>query len=286
MYEKLKKRVFEVIEKGVREDTASVVCDIVLTTLIIVNIISVFLETFAISDDFRRALAELDKVSVIIFTIEYVLRVWTSTCMFPESGRIAARFRYIVSGMALVDLCAFLPFYLAFFPLDLRVLRALRLLRLLRLLKVNRYTTALHKILSVIKNKASELVSSIAIIFLFMMIVSVLIYAAEAQAQPEAFQNGFSGLWWAGVTFTTVGYGDVVPITAVGRILSVFVVFLGMILVAVPTGIISSGFMEESEKERLARKANSEHKDLHAELESLKDHIAQIEAMLEEEQHR
>ena len=138
------------------------------------------------------------------------------------------------------------------------------------------------------KNKASELISSIAIIFVLMMIASVLIYTAESQAQPDIFSNGFSGLWWAVVTFTTVGYGDVVPVTTLGRTLSVFVVFLGMVMVAVPTGIISSGFVEESEKEKREQKKAGRGKDtgsrenLQAELEKLKAHISRIEDMLED----
>ena len=206
--------------------------------------------------------------------------------MFPQKSPAKARLSYMFSGMAIIDLLAILPFYLTFFPLDLRVLRAMRLLRLLRLLKVNRYTNALRKILTVIKNKASELISSIAIIFILMLIVSVLIYAAEGQAQPDAFQNGFSGLWWAVVTFTTVGYGDIVPITALGKAMSVVVVFLGMILVAVPTGIISSGFMEESERERRAKNSQKSQKSLYEELESLKESISRIEDLIDSDDEK
>ena len=285
-YERIKSRIFTVLEKGEKDDKASVICDVFLTILILINIVSVFLETFQIPPSVRRNLLTVERISVAIFTIEYLLRLWTASCMFPQKSPVKARLSYIFSGMAIIDLLAILPFYLTFFPLDLRVLRAMRLLRLLRLLKVNRYTSALRKILTVIKNKASELISSIVIIFILMMIVSVLIYAAEGQAQPDAFQNGFSGLWWAVVTFTTVGYGDIVPITVLGKALSVVVVFLGMILVAVPTGIVSSGFMEESEKERRAKNSQKSQKNLYEELEALKESISRIEDLIDSDDEK
>ncbi len=147
--------------------------------------------------------------------------------------------------MALVDLLAILPFYLPFIiPIDLRVLRMVRLLRILRILKVNRYTSALSAVGNVIKSKASQLISSMLVVLVLMVMASVLMYNVESEAQPEVFENAFSGMWWAVATLTTVGYGDIFPVTALGKALSAVIALLGIGLVAVPTGIISAGFME------------------------------------------
>ena len=148
--------------------------------------------------------------------------------------------------MALVDLMAILPFYLLFLaPVDLRVLRMLRIMRIFRVFKFNRYTKALSAIGDVFRRKKSQLLSSIFVLVLLMLIASVLMCNVEHEAQPEVFSNAFSSLWWAVETFTTVGYGDIFPVTIMGKILSGIIALLGIGLVAVPTGIISAGFMEQ-----------------------------------------
>ena len=147
--------------------------------------------------------------------------------------------------MALIDLFAILPFYIPFLiPIDLRVLRALRIVRLFRLFKINRYTTAINKLTKVFRKTSYQLLSSMFIVFLLMIITSVIMYNVENAAQPDVFENAFSGMWWAVATLTTVGYGDIYPITAIGKFLSAIIALLGIGLVAVPTGIISAGFME------------------------------------------
>ncbi len=150
--------------------------------------------------------------------------------------------------MAIVDLLAILPFYIPFLlPIDLRILRLIRLLRLFRLFKMNRYTSGLSSIGNVLKKKSDQLVSSIFVVFLLMIISSVIMYYFENPVQPDVFSNAFSGLWWAISTFTTVGYGDIYPLTVAGKIFSAIIALLGIGLVAVPTGIISAGFMENIE---------------------------------------
>jgi voltage-gated potassium channel len=184
--------------------------------------------------------------SVIIFTIEYGLRLWTSTLMFPTLSKNKARVKYASKFMAVVDLLAILPFYLPFiFPVDLRVLRMLRMLRLLRLFKVSRYTDSIKTIANVFKSRAPQLISSTLIVFLLMVIASVVMFNLEHEVQPDVFENAFSGMWWAVATFTTVGYGDIFPITAGGRLVAGLLSMLGIGLVAVPTGIISAGFIEQ-----------------------------------------
>ncbi len=194
---------------------------------------------------FSTALSITENFSVVVFTIEYALRLWTATCVYENTSHLKARVKYIFSFMPLIDLLAILPFYLPFiFPVDLRVLRLIRLLRLMRIFKLNRYTRALSAIGNVLKNKASQLISAVFVVFLLMIIASILMYSFENEAQPNVFENAFSGLWWAVATFTTVGYGDIYPITVLGKILSSVMAMLGIGLVAVPTGIISAGFVE------------------------------------------
>ena len=148
--------------------------------------------------------------------------------------------------MAIIDLLAILPFYIPYIiPIDLRMLKILNILRMLRIFKINRYTTALSTIADVFRRKKHELLSSVAMVFILMLIASVIMYNIENEAQPEAFENALMALWWAVSTLTTFGYGDVYPVTILGKLLSAVIALLGIGLVAVPTGIISSGFIEK-----------------------------------------
>lgn len=176
--------------------------------------------------------------------------------------------------MALIDFFAIIPFYIPFvIKIDLRVLRMLRLIRLLRIVKVNRYTTALYKVLGVVRKKSSELISSIFILFILMLISSILIYYIESPVQPDVYKNALSGLWWSIAIFTSVWLGDIYPITTVGKILCALMAVMGVAIIAVPTGIISSGFVEgssEDDDERLKLL-----KEINKDLEELKDKLNQ-----------
>lgn len=241
----LKTRIYNLIRDDDENDLSSNIFDGIIITLIIVNVILVIAQTFSLPAAVETVFYYIELVSVIIFTIEYVLRVWTSDLMRPEIRPLKARLRYIFSFMAIIDILSILPFYLPFLlPIDLRVLRILRVLRLFRVFKFNRYTTALSVIATVFKRKKSQLLSSIFVVLLLMVIAAVLMYNVESTAQPEAFSNAFSSLWWAVATLTTVGYGDIYPVTALGKLLSAVIALLGIGLVAVPTGIISAGFTE------------------------------------------
>lgn len=245
MYNKIKQRTFEIVQTASDGDIISRVFDFFIIFLIIVNVIMVIAETFALPGFISNAMYYIELISVIIFTLEYIARVWTADCLYGNISPWKSRLKYMFSFMALIDLLAILPFYIPFLiPIDLRVLRTLRVIRLLRLFKVNRYTTALSTIGNVFKKKATQLLSSMLIVFLLMIIASVLMYNVENAAQPDQFSNAFSALWWAIATLTTVGYGDIYPVTVAGKILSSVIAVLGIGLVAVPTGIISAGFME------------------------------------------
>lgn len=248
-YLKIKHRIFEIIEVANDGDIFSKIFDIAIISLIILNVVSIIVDTFNVPEFVAKILSYIEITSVIIFTIEYALRIWTADLLRPEMSPIKARIRYIFSFMALIDLLAILPFYLPFLiPIDLRVLRALRIIRLLRMFKINRYTTALKTVGNVFKAKASELMSSMLVVLILMIVAAVLMYNIENAAQPKAFENAFSSFWWAIATLTTVGYGDIYPVTIAGKILSSIIALLGVALVAVPTGIISAGFMEQIHK--------------------------------------
>ena len=242
---KFKTRVFQIIEPAENGDLIGRVFTFLIIALIVLNISMVIAETFTLPASVISVFNVIEIVSVVIFTLEYLLRVWTADMLRPDLSPVKARLRYIFSFMALMDLFAILPFYVPFIiPVDLRVLRTLRVTRLLRLFKVNRYTSALSTIGRVFKKKASQLIASMFIVSLLMIIAAVLMYNIENAAQPNVFHNAFDSLWWAVTTLTTVGYGDIYPITAAGKILSSVIAILGIGLIAVPTGIISAGFME------------------------------------------
>ena len=255
MYKKIKKTVFKIVQLAEKGNLASRIFDLMIITLIIINLIMVIIETFDIPDSVRSIINYVEVISVIIFTTEYLLRLWTADLLYPDTNFILSKFRYIFSFMAIIDLLSILPFYLPLiFPIDLRVLRALRIIRLFRLFKINRYTVAFSTIGKVFKRKASQLISSVFVVCILMIISSVLMYNVENQAQPEQFNNAFSALWWAVATLTTVGYGDIYPVTVLGKLLSAVIALLGIGLVAVPTGIITSGFMEVIEDDKMNHK--------------------------------
>ena len=249
--QKLKSRIFKIIQVSDDSGVAGKTFDLFIIALILVNVVLVIADTFNLPEQMKSVSRCLDVILGITFTIEYLLRVWTADLLYPQYGKVRSRLKYIFSFMALIDLLAVLPFYIPLLiRIDLRVLRILRIIRLLRIFKVSRYTNALNVVGSVLKNRASQLVSSMIVVAMLMLISSIIMYNVENPAQPEVFTNAFSGLWWAVSTFTTVGYGDIYPITAAGKVISAIIALLGIGLVAVPTGIISAGFMEQMEREK------------------------------------
>ena len=250
LYQLIKRGVFEVIQPSSdatgRRRVVSAIFDSMILALIVFSVLSVFICTFSIPDWLFRILIRIEFVSIIIFTIEYALRIWTANLLYPKLNPIRARIRYVTSPMAIIDLISILPVILPFLHLykHLVGVRVFRLVRLLRIFKLNRYSDALAAIGDVFRNKAQQMIASIFFVFIILILASLLIYYAEHDAQPEQFGNAFSGLWWAVATLTTVGYGDIYPITALGRFLGAIIAILGIGMVAVPTSILSAGFME------------------------------------------
>lgn len=254
----IKQKIYNVIMGN--EGKISNIFDGMIITLIIINIIMVIAYTFDLPDYVQNVFNIVENASVIIFTIEYMLRIWTSDYIYKALSPLKARIKYIFSFMAIIDLLAILPFY---FPMiiavDLRVLRALRLVRIFRIFKISRYTDALTSIGMVFKSKKNELFSSVMVVFLLMIMSAIIMYNVENAAQPKTFNNAFAALWWAVATFTTVGYGDIYPVTVLGKILSAVIALLGIGLVAVPTGIISAGFMEQINKTKAESENDKKH---------------------------
>lgn len=241
----LKATVFRSIQPGSRGHWPSRLFDWTITLLILLSVVTVFVMTLDLSDGVRQVLVLVEQVTSIVFTVEYVLRIWTADLLFDRIPPWKARLRYVFSGMAIIDLLAILPFWLPMFlPGSMLGMRALRLVRLLRLLKLNRYFNAVALIGGVVHEKRRELCGSVVFVLLLMLVSSLLMYAAEHDAQPDSFKNAFSGLWWAVATLTTVGYGDIYPVTPVGRVLGAVIALLGIGMVAIPTSILSSGLIE------------------------------------------
>lgn len=248
----IKKRVFEIISKAENGDRASKIFDWSIMILIALSIISIILESFeSIYDRFHPLFQVFEVVTVIVFSIEYLLRIWTAELLFPESKH--PRLKYIFSFMAIIDLLAILPFYLPFISADLRFLRMMRLFRLFRLLRVfklGRYFDALQVIVKVIKTSWPQLIMSIVICFFVMLFSAIVMYTVENPVQPEQFPNVISALWWAVCTLTTVGYGDVYPLTAIGKFFASVISLVGIGIIAIPTGIIAAGFNQVISREK------------------------------------
>ena len=238
-----RKRLFEIIQIANGSDFCSKAFDTVIISLIIISIAVTFLQTFDLSAGFARLLYITDTICMIIFSLEYALRLFTADLLYPESKHPI--FTYVRSADAVIDLLSILPFYLSqLVPPGIIVFRLIRVSRILKLFKINKYSDPMTFIVAVIKRKASQLLASVFLVMVLMFAASILMYYAEHGAQPEAFNNAFSGLWWAVATLSTTGYGDIYPVTFLGRIIGMLITIIGLFAVAIPTGILTAGFME------------------------------------------
>lgn len=243
---KARRRIFEIVEEAAPGDRASNIFDWCLITLISLNIAAVVLETVpSIHDAYATEFHWFEVISVMIFTIEYVLRLWAAPehPSLKRMGALKARLRYAVSFSALIDLAAVAPFYLAaILGIDLRVLRVLRLLRFLKLM---RYSSALMTMQRVIMDERRALLAALLIMLGLLIVASTAMYYAERHAQPDVFGSIPAAMWWGLATLTTVGYGDIVPITLPGKVIGGFVMLLGLGMFALPIGILATGFTQE-----------------------------------------
>lgn len=242
-----RKRLFEILEVGSNMDFVSRAYDYVNAFSIILNLIVSILYTFAeIREQCGFWLLLLEELTVAYFAVDYVLRLFTARFLYKDLSERQAIWKYMISFTGIVDILSFLPYYLpVFFPSGTVAFRMIRIVRIFRLFRINAYYDSLSVITDVIKGKKQQLISSVFIIVVLMLASSLCMYSLEHDAQPEVFTNAFSGIWWSASTLLTVGYGDIYPITTLGKMLGIFITFLGVGMVAIPTGIISAGFVDQ-----------------------------------------
>ncbi len=256
----MKKRIFEIIQIGNRKDTISKVFDIFITAVIFLNLAATMTATFDEAAAYMPVLNGIELVTSIIFLVEYCLRIWTADCLYPDKKGIKAVLRFVFSLSGLIDFFTFFPTFLPFvFPTGMVAFRIFRVIKIFRLFQINAQYDAFTVITNVLKEKKSQLFSSICMILVFMMAASLCMYSLEHEAQPEQFRNAFSGIWWSVSTLLTVGYGDIYPITTLGKMMATVISFLGVGMVAIPTGIISAGFVEQYTKLKTLAYHSEEH---------------------------
>jgi len=260
----LRKRIFEIIEIGAPDDYVSRAYDFFSMFSIVVNLTVSVLYTF---EEYRAAYGSLfltiEAITVAFFAIDYLLRLLTTKYKYPKLSEFRSFIKYIFSFGGVVDMLSFLPYYLPiFFPTGAVAFRMFRVARIFRLFRINAYYDSLNVITEVIASKGQQLISSVFLIAVLLLASSLCMYSLENVAQPAVFTNAFSGIWWAVSTLLTVGYGDIYPITTMGKVFSIIITFLGVGMVAIPTGIISAGFVDQySRIKRMSEYVNTE--DVH-----------------------
>jgi len=242
----VRRRIYEILERGSAGDRTSLLADRGLVALIVVNLATVVLESVPwLAERYGIWFSLIEYASLVVFTVEYALRVWTAVEHAPHRHLRAhrARLRYILSAAGIVDLLAVLPFWFAFLlPGDLRVVLVLRMIRFL---KITRYSPAMRSLLDVLYRERRALFGCVVILFGTTLMAAAVMHLVEGQAQPDKLGTIPDAMWWAIVTLGTIGYGDVVPITPLGKVIAAVTVFLGLVMVALPVGIIANAFAEE-----------------------------------------
>ncbi len=259
----LRQRLFRMVSVGIVDDPINGSYDIISTLALIINIGAAIASTFdSLNASYGKLFSGIEEVTVAFFALDYVLRLITAQDLYPDVSPARATLKYIFSFAGIIDLLSFLPYYLPFFfPSGAVVFRVFRIVRIFRLFRINAYYDSLNVITEVIVGKRQQLLSSVFIIAVLMLASSLCMYSLEHEAQPEVFRNAFSGIWWSVSTLLTVGYGDIYPITPLGKLISIIITFLGVLMVAIPTGIISAGFVEQYS--RFARLGAGQEQALH-----------------------
>ena len=246
-WEKRRKRLFHIIEVGSDFDEHSRWYDYENAAAILINLAVTIMLTFEeLRASYGGVLEVILHITLLFFIQDYIFRLWTAKYQYEALPEWKAILKYVFSISGLVDLFSFLPEYLPiFFPGGTIAFRMIRIVRIFRLFRINYYFDSLSVITAVLRNRKQQLMSSVFIISVLMLAASLCMYSIEHEAQPEVFNNAFSGIWWAASTLLTVGYGDIYPITTLGKIFGIFITCLGVGVVAIPTGIISAGFVEQ-----------------------------------------
>lgn len=241
----LKEKIFNIIQIGDKSNKLSRLFDIFITVTIISNIMVTFLLTFQQLKFLFPFFKVIEYVTVIIFCVEYILRIWTAELLYPGMRRFKARLRFLVSFDGIVDFLTIVP---VFFLSGFVIFRMLRVARIFHLFRLNAKYDSFNVITTVLYEKRNQIISSVFIVLILMLASSLCMYSVEHDAQPEVFRNAFSGIWWSMSTLLTVGYGDIYPITTLGRVMAICIAYLGVGAVAIPTGIISAGFVEQYQR--------------------------------------
>ena len=251
----MRKKIFNIIQIGSKDDLPSRMFDIGLTVVILLNILVTFLETFKELSDLSTLFTIIEGVTVAVFCIEYILRLITADYLYPEDSKVKSRLHFMISFDGVVDLLTILPFM---FLSGFIAFRILRIVRIFHLFRINTHYDSFNVIRMVLHDRWKQIGSSLVIIFIIMLAASLGMYSVEHVENP-GFENAFSGMWWSVSALLTVGYGDIYPITVIGKIMGILIAFAGVGLVAIPTGIISAGFVEQY---RLNSDADKQHHDI------------------------
>lgn len=213
--------------------------------VICANILVTFLQTFDELTFLFPAFHVIEVITILIFCVEYILRIWTADYLYPDKNEFRSRLRFMISFDGIIDLLTILPF---FFLSGMVIFRMLRVARIFHLFRLNARYDSFNVITTVLYEKRNQIISSVFIVLILMLASSLCMYSVEHDSQPEVFRNAFSGIWWSMSTLLTVGYGDIYPITTLGRIMAICIAYLGVGAVAIPTGIISAGFVEQYQR--------------------------------------
>lgn len=241
----LKKKIFNIIQIGDKSNRISRVFDIFITITIVLNILVTFAQTFDELSRITMGLKAIEYVTLGIFCVEYVLRIWTAEYLYPNIGRRQAKLRFLISFDGVIDLLTIVP---VFFLSGFVIFRMLRVARIFHLFRLNAKYDSFNVITTVLYEKRNQIISSVFIVLILMLASSLCMYSVEHDTQPDVFRNAFSGVWWSMSTLLTVGYGDIYPVTTLGRVMAICIAYLGVGAVAIPTGIISAGFVEQYQR--------------------------------------
>ena len=242
----LRRRIYLVLEEGAAGDALSVAVDRALVMLILINLIAVALESVrSLRLQYQLLFDIIEYVSLVVFSVEYFLRIWAAAEHGPywHLSATQARLKYMLSAAGLVDLVAVLPFW--FSPLLPEDLRVLQVLRILRFFKIARYSPAMRSLLDVLYRERRALFGCLVITLGSALVAAALMHLAEGKVQPDKLGTIPDAMWWSIVTLGTIGYGDVVPVTALGKLIATGTIFAGLIMIALPVGIIATAFAEQ-----------------------------------------
>lgn len=241
-----RRRVYEILEQEPAGDRPARLVSSLIVLLVLINIVAVVLQSVPRYEQaFQAGFVAIEAASLAVFTVEYLLRIWVAAEHAPHRDvrPSRARWRYISSTDGLIDLVSVVPFWLAFVaPSELRIVL---LFRIVRFLKLGRYSPALRSLLAALYSERRALFGCVVILTGATLVSAVLIHLAEREVQPEKFGTIPDAMWWAIVTLGTIGYGDVVPVTAIGKMIAAMTILWGFVMVALPVGIIATAFSEQ-----------------------------------------